>query len=98
MKKALFILGVLLIGSGFTNIPNQNEIQQSSNADDAFATMCCRRSTNDGQGNVWTARRCVTNDDSQQAMGAACALAEADANTMKKNATHVAVIENPDQG
>lgn len=89
MKK-LFVLGLVL--SSGSIFANEVEAKKETKSDELLIERCCRRSASDNNGNTWTARRCVDNPDGAQAMGAACALAEADAKKMKENATVSTII------
>jgi hypothetical protein len=65
-----------------------NEIAE----DNLAIKRCCIRTSSDDNGNSWSARRCVEHADSAQAYGAACALAQEDADNSKKNASVAAII------
>lgn len=69
-----------------------SEKEKSSEKKENLIQRCCVRTSSDGNGQVWSARRCFDHPDSAQAHGAACALAQEDANQMKANATKVKEI------
>ncbi|WP_431133471.1 hypothetical protein [Psychroserpens mesophilus] len=98
MKKLLFILCVsFLIGNAFateteSDIKESSTVEFVSNSSKAFfAKKCCRRTVTNDEGESWSARRCVTNDDSNIAMGQACQMAAYDANTAMQQASSYTV-------
>jgi hypothetical protein len=89
-EKLFLVSSMLLLTSGvFANDIAEKEENQK---EDALVERCCRRSASNDRGDSWTARRCVDHPDGAQAMGAACALAQADADKMKKLASIDATI------
>jgi hypothetical protein len=73
---------------------NNNPKAVITQSDNFEVTRCCIRSVADENGNRVTVRRCVTHEsDAQIAMGAACALATADAKKAIKALT--ASLEEP---
>lgn len=61
---------------------------------EAQVTRCCRRTVKNENGESWSARRCVTHNDSHIAMGRACELAQADANDARDRAHSLTVTQN----
>ena len=99
MKKLLFILCVsFLIGNAFAleteNVETESSnIEFVSNYSKAMVTRCCRRTIRNKAGESWSARRCVTHDDGNIAMGRACEMATADANIAKEEASNYTLIK-----
>lgn len=87
MNKLIFIIGLSLMTTGA--FAGNSEKEKSSEKKETLARRCCVRTSTDGKGQVWSARRCFDHPDSAQAHGAACALAQEDANQAKKNAIMV---------
>ena len=87
MKKLIFIIGLSLITTGA--FAWNSEKEKSNEKKETLVRRCCVRISTDGKGQVWSARRCFDHSDSEQAHGAACALAQEDANQMKANAIMV---------
>jgi hypothetical protein len=90
MKK-LFVLGLMLMSSNI--FANEIIEKRKTGSNELLVERCCRRTASDENGNTWTARRCFDHPDGAQAMGAACALAQADADKMKEDATKDTSIE-----
>ena len=79
---------MFLMTSGVFANDIANEEKQEFSKEEILVKRCCIRTASDGNGNSWTARRCFDHRDSAQAFGAACALAQADTDKAKKEATH----------
>ena len=99
MRKLIFILCVSFFIANASAIETDNDIKEStsielaSNSNKAFfAKMCCRRTVRNADGESWTARRCVDHNDSHIAMGRACEMATADANTAMQQASSYTLV------
>lgn len=100
MKKILFILAISFFFSNASAVETENNAKSETKMEaiESFQTnhtKCCRRTVRNENGDSWTARRCVTHTDPYIAMGRACELAMADANSARNTAHTYTVTHNP---
>lgn len=75
-----------------TSFANNGDEKKATDKKNLTIEKCCTRSASQGKQN-WTATRCFTHPDPDVAKGAACALAQADADAAKENASKAEKIQ-----